>query len=283
MGNISLAKNIIKNSVKLKHQITVIKLSSKIIQDNHKLKNFAENIKLLAICGIRIFIVHDYGDLIYQTKKYFNIGAEHYLSEISPDKSLEIAEMILSGNVNKRITHALSLQDIQTIGISGRDSNLITATKFKTKIDDLNIRDNTDIYNYVNIPKAINTEVLFALEEANLLPIISPIACDEDNNIRVVDANYAASMIATSVGGHHLVLFSNKHLPADKCYYHINNNNDLQRIATEFNQPLQYSSILKSAQFALNQQLSMIHLIDANQQDNLLLSFLNLNKDISKK
>ena len=48
---------------------------------------------------------------------------------VTNSEIIDIVEMILSGDINKKIASDISLTGVNAIGISGRDSNLIKARK----------------------------------------------------------------------------------------------------------------------------------------------------------
>jgi len=80
--------------------------------------------------GIKVVIVHGGGPLISKWVK--KTGGENEFIKglrVTTHDTMEIVEMVLSGNVNKRLSSILSRRGLNAIGISGRDSNLIQAKK----------------------------------------------------------------------------------------------------------------------------------------------------------
>jgi acetylglutamate kinase len=192
--------------------------------------------------------------------------------QISHYQKDQIIEMVLSGHINKHIVAKLCDNGCFAVGISGKDGNLMQAKKsklfYKRAIDQGVI----DI-NFISEPIVVNAEILLSFEDSNIIPVISPIANDENGRTHLLDINLTASVIASSLGADHLIL------PQDE---YISSNQDLiiqdaqvlrHMLQIEDNKP---SSLLRSALYALENNTNCVHLIDASIYDSVLSSiFLN--------
>lgn len=205
LKNIITIKDIIRRSNEIKDQVIVVKLSATIINNNELLTAFAESIQLLEMCGAKISIVHDHIDLENSPLKTL---AEDNLNDrigaIAHNNPI-IMEMILSGYVNKLIVSKLCSVGCYAIGISGKDTNLLQAKKSKLSHRRTTNQDVIDI-GFISEPIMINPEILLNFEDNNIIPVISPIANDEQENTHLLNADLTTAVISAALGADHLIL-----------------------------------------------------------------------------
>ena len=265
----SLIKNIITRASEIRDQVLVIKLAPVVIQCDELLANFIDNIRMLNICGAKIIIVHDYTNLVADTLKLFGLDDQFINNlQISNYQRDQIIEMVLSGHINKLIASKLCDHGCSAIGISGKDGNLMQAKKSKLFYKRASEQDIIDI-DFISEPIMINTEILLNFEDINIIPVISPIANDENGRTHLLDANLTASMIASSLGADHLIL------PKDDGL--LGNQNLIIQEAQILKQILQVNNnnvctLLKSAIYALENNTNHVHLIDVSIHDAVLSS-----------
>src|SRR5690606_38676404 len=99
-------------------------------------------------------------------------------------EALEVVEMVLSGKVNKSLVTDLRKSGITAAGISGIDSNLLTATAI-----------NKEQLGQVGEVKAVNIDFIQHLLEKEYVPVISPIGIDQDCEKYNINADTAAASI----------------------------------------------------------------------------------------
>jgi len=98
-------------------------------QINETLKNkFAQDITLFYLVGIKLIIVHGGGKKITSLLDKLQIDSEFVDGlRVTTKESMEIVEMVLSGNINKEITARLNKNGTKAIGITGKDANFFKA------------------------------------------------------------------------------------------------------------------------------------------------------------
>lgn len=189
---------------KFKGKTFVIKYGGSIMQNEKSKKAFIEDIVLMKFVGINIVIVHGGGPDISKFLKKLDIDSNFIKGLRVTDKdAVEVVEMILSSKINKEITSKLCSHDISSVGISGRDGNLIEAKKkyiFENgkKLD----------IGYVGDVKNINKKLLIDLLEKDHLPVVSPIGSDLEGNTYNVNADYVASHISACLKAEKLILLT---------------------------------------------------------------------------
>lgn len=209
---------------KFRGKTFVIKYGGSIMNDENASKAFIEDIVLLKRFGINIIIVHGGGPEISKWLKMTGVKTEFKNGLRVTDKNvMDIAEMVLSGHVNKDISARLSNKGISAIGLSGRDSNLIKAKKKYIYEDGKKI----DI-GFVGEVVSINKSFLLSILEKGRVPVISPIACDSHGNKYNVNADYAASFISSELKCEKLMILTD----VEGVYKDINDKSSLIRNVT---------------------------------------------------
>lgn len=118
---------------------------------------------------------------------------------ITDSEMVKIVQMVLSGDVNKRIVNALLMENIQAVGLSGVDGNLFNASKMFIRGQDIGFVG--------NIAK-VNTTLFDCFKNSQLVPVISPISRDENGCIYNVNADLAASELAVAIKADDLIFVS---------------------------------------------------------------------------
>ncbi|XVN42882.1 MAG: acetylglutamate kinase [Candidatus Rickettsia vulgarisii] len=273
--NTVLIKDIIRRSSEIRDQVLVFKLPSLIIDNDELLSGFAEIVHLLDSCGAKIFIVHDHTNLVNNTLKLFGCD-EKFINniQVADHKSSQIMEMVLSGYINKRIVSKLCNLGCYAIGLSCKDANLIQARKSKLSHRRASDQDVIDL-GFISEPIIINPEILVHFEDNNIIPVISPVASDENGNTHLLDVNLTTSVISSSLDADHLVLLyqesefswtkSLRVRDIDMLREMLNDNNESKII-----------SLLEAAVNAIQGSTDSVHFINATNPDSILLSmFIN--------
>lgn len=210
--NLKSLTSIIEKVEVLRGQTIIIKLSSRLVADQKKLSSFCNEIKLLQKAGMHIIIIHDFMVEEELTNHLgLNINTIEGMKMIAGGNIL-LHEMLMS-LVAKKISSSLSTEGVSAVCISGKDCNLITATKSspskKSQYQDSKIID----INMVGQPALVNPEVLLNLENSNIVTIISPIASSKTSNSYLLDADITAVLIASSMGAEKIAFYT--HLPEE--------------------------------------------------------------------
>ena len=117
--------------------------------------------------------------------------------------------MVLSGRINKQIVSAINTAGGTAIGLSGKDGGLIQAAKLRrSKRDpDSNIEKLLDL-GFVGEPKLVNSQVLTALEQSGMIPVIAPIGVGQSGETYNINADTVAGAVAAALGAARLLLLT---------------------------------------------------------------------------
>ena len=177
----------------------VIKFGGNAMGDAELMRAFANDVVLLKQFGVRPVIVHGGGPQIGSMLSRLGIKSEFKDGlRVSDLETVEVAEMVLSGAINKNLVAAINKAGGRAVGLSGRDAGLITARKLR---DDLG---------FAGKPDTTDTSVLDVLAAADpgFIPVVSPISSGADGEILNVNADTAAGVLAGSLGAVRLMLLT---------------------------------------------------------------------------
>ena len=174
---------------KFRGQVFVIKYGGAAQTDEGLKSDFARDIVLLQLVGIKVVIVHGGGKKMNSLLDKLNIES-HFEDglRVTNKDTMEVVEMALSGLINKEITSLLVAHGARAVGISGKDDGLLRASAF-----------NLEKYGFVGKIDEVNEAVINALLKEDIIPVIAPIALGENATSYNINADLAASAIAAKL------------------------------------------------------------------------------------
>ncbi|MFM2043354.1 MAG: acetylglutamate kinase [Pseudomonadota bacterium] len=188
----------------------VVKYGGHAMGDPSLALKFASDIVLMKQVGIHPIVVHGGGPQIGQMLERLKIKSEFVDGlRITDKETVEVAEMVLSGSINKQIVALINDAGGDAIGLSGKDDDLIEARRVtRTKRDpDSNIERVVDL-GFVGEPFRINPGLLLKLRQADIIPVIAPIGIGEDGQTYNINADTAAGAIAAAMNATRLLLLT---------------------------------------------------------------------------
>jgi len=191
-------------------QTFVIKYGGHAMGDEQLAEDFARDIALLKQVGINPIIVHGGGPQIGAMLERLKIQSSFVDGlRVTDQATVEIAEMVLCGSLNKNIVQAINNAGGMAIGLSGKDGNLIEVQKLtRTKRDpDSNIERILDL-GFVGEPNRINPEILESFEDIDVIPVIAPIGVGPKGETFNINADTAAGHIAAAIGASKLIMLT---------------------------------------------------------------------------
>jgi len=179
----------------------VIKYGGAAMIDENLKACFAQDISLLQHLGLRIIIVHGGGKEITSLAEKLQIQSEFVAGRrVTNPEMLDVVKMVLAGKINKEIVCNLNRQNVNAIGISGQDGNLLKCRKHY-------LEDGQDI-GWVGEIIDVNTDILGKMLNDGIIPVIAPIGYDDDGNSYNINADSAAGGIAGALPAEKLIFIS---------------------------------------------------------------------------
>lgn len=188
----------------------VVKYGGHAMGDAQAARDFAEDIVLLKAVGINPVVVHGGGPQIGAMLK--RLGVESTFVDglrVTDKKTAEIAEMVLSGAINKELVGWIAQAGGKALGVSGKDGGLVTATKVERTVTDpgSHIEQAIDL-GFVGEPARIDTTLIDTAVSAGMIPVIAPIGAGEDGHTYNINADTMAGAIASALGAARLFLLT---------------------------------------------------------------------------
>ncbi len=178
----------------------VVKYGGSAMESAHLKDLVIQDIVLMKLVGMRPVIVHGGGKAISSMMK--RLGKESTFVDglrVTDRETAEIAEMVLSGSINKQIVQAIQNHGMQAVGINGKDADTFTAEK--------KLVDGRDV-GFVGSITRTNPQLVTSLLDNEFIPVISPIGTDSAGNTYNINADYAASAIAGALKAQKLVFLT---------------------------------------------------------------------------
>ncbi|MFP6710867.1 MAG: acetylglutamate kinase [Rhodospirillales bacterium] len=188
----------------------VIKYGGHAMGDKTLASQFANDIVLLEHVGINPIVVHGGGPQIAEMLDRLKIQSSFIDGlRVTDAATVEVVEMVLAGSINKQIAASINDAGGFAVGLSGKDGNLIRATKVRrTQRDpDSNIEKILDL-GFVGEPKTITTHVLDVFKETDMIPVIAPIGSGDKGETFNINADTAAGAIAAAMTAKRLLLLT---------------------------------------------------------------------------
>ena len=188
-----------------KRKIFVIKAGGEAFTSLDATQALIEQIGILHQVGVRVVLVHGGGP--QSTALAERLGHETRFVDgrrVTDEQGLQVATMILNGEINTRILAACRGLDVPAVGLSGIDAGLIQARRrppVRREAD-----GETVDYGFVGDIDAVDADVLRKQLDAGLVPIVSPLSADDHGTVLNINADTVAAAIACALGAEKLIL-----------------------------------------------------------------------------
>ena len=172
----------------------VVKYGGSALEDELLKKAVMGDVVLLTLVGIKIVLVHGGGPELSAVLK--RLGKESTFVgglRVTDKETVEVAQMVLAGKVNKGLVNLIQNVGGTAVGISGMDGHLIEA---KTLDESLG---------YVGDIVAIHPAPIVDLLEKGYIPVVSSLGCDKEGNVYNINADTAAASIAGALKAESLI------------------------------------------------------------------------------
>lgn len=186
----------------------VIKYGGAAMVNEDLKRQFARDIVLLKLVGMCPLVVHGGGPQIGEFLSRLNIETRFEGGmRVTDGETMDVVQMVLGGLVNKEIVSAISGQGGRAVGISGKDGEMIRATRLRVvkASPELEAEEIIDI-GHVGQVSSVNPQILSALIEDDFIPVIAPIGSGEQGETYNINADLVAEAIAAQLGASKLIL-----------------------------------------------------------------------------
>ena len=187
-----------------KKKIFVLKAGGEVFADPATTRALMEQVGILHQVGIRVVLVHGGGP--QSTELASALGHETTFVDgrrVTDGDSLDVAMMVLNGQINTRVLASCRDLGIPAVGISGIDAGLIRAHR-RPPVEKEGGKEID--YGHVGDIESVDADILRKQLENDLMPVISPLSCDSSGNILNINADTVAAAIAAELDAEKLIL-----------------------------------------------------------------------------
>lgn len=254
--------------------VVVIKYGGSAMTNEVIKQNVLKDIAVLKSVGIKVIIVHGGGKDINKMLQRVNIQSEFKNGlRVTDCDTLEIAEMVLSGKVNKGLVTHLEQIGTHAVGLSGKDGNMIIVEKSMPHGDDIG---------YVGHITHVDPTLIKLLLDQDYTPVISTVGLDEKYHAYNINADDVATAIARAMHASKLVFLTD----IEGVLKDPNNPETLiSQIDTEKAEQLFKEGVitggmipkLKNCLAAVQNDVSRVHILDGRLEHSLLIEIFTAN------
>lgn len=170
--------------------LNIIKIGGNIIDDESQLNDFIQSLMSL---NEPFILVHGGGKLATDLAEKLNIPQQLIEGRrVTDAETLKIATMVYAGYINKNIVAKLQKQNINSIGLSGADGNLMKATKRIHQEIDFGFVGDISIKN-------VNSNFIDLLLQNRITPVICAITHNKQGQLLNTNADTIASVLASAL------------------------------------------------------------------------------------
>lgn len=193
-------------------KVFIVKVGGEIAKTPDALDLFAKDVSMLNQLGIRIIVVHGGGPQLDEVSGKMGVKPEKIAGRrITDDATLEMAKMVFAGSINTDILASIRKHGVMPVGVSGLDGEVLTAMRRPPRevVDPDTGETHTVDFKNVGDIRECNPALLRTLVENRYLPVLSPLACDDEGRILNINADTVACTVAGEMQCEKLFILSN--------------------------------------------------------------------------
>jgi len=184
----------------LRGRLVVVKYGGAVMDDGALARSFARDVVELWEAGVALAVVHGGGPALTRTLERMGISSAFEGGHrVTTAEAAEVAEMVLSGGINKRVVSLLNRAGARAIGLSGTDASIVRVKRLRPGGRDIG---------FVGRVERVETALLTLLLDHGYLPVISSTAADAKGRAHNINADLVAGAVAGALGAARLVVLS---------------------------------------------------------------------------
>ncbi len=189
-----------------KGKVFVVKAGGAVFGDLEATRALIEQIAILHYFGVKVVFVHGGGPQLTEITEQLGVPTRMVEGRrVTDQRSIDVTSMVLNGLINTRILAICRDLDIDAVGISGVDAGLISAHKRAPMRIAGGTGEMID-FGFVGDIDKVDPTVIRKLLDNGLMPVISPLSCDEQGTLLNINADTVAAAIGAALDAEKLVL-----------------------------------------------------------------------------
>jgi acetylglutamate kinase len=189
----------------------VIKYGGAAMENDSLKHSVMQDVVLMKYIGMNPVVVHGGGNQISEWMRRVGKEAEFVQGlRVTDAETVEIAEMVLAGVINKEIVSLINLHGGKAVGLCGKDANLIRVQKHYPQVVDENGKTTSVDIGFVGEIVGVKPDVLFTLDQEGYIPVLAPNGVGDDDCTYNVNADTMAGEIAAALNAEKLILLTDQ-------------------------------------------------------------------------
>ena len=189
----------------------VIKYGGSAMEEESLKHSVMQDIVLMKYVGMNPIVVHGGGNQISKWMQRVGKKAEFVQGlRVTDAETVEIAEMVLAGVINKEIVSLINLHGGKAVGLCGKDANLIRVQKHCPQVIDEHGKTTSVDIGFVGEIVGVKPDVLFTLDREGYIPVLAPNGVGDDDCTYNVNADTMAGEIAAALNAEKLILLTDQ-------------------------------------------------------------------------
>jgi acetylglutamate kinase len=189
----------------------VIKYGGAAMENDSLKHSVMQDVVLMKYIGMNPVVVHGGGNQISEWMRRVGKEAEFVQGlRVTDAETVEIAEMVLAGVINKEIVSLINLHGGKAVGLCGKDANLIRVQKHYPQVVDENGKTTSVDIGFVGEIVGVKPDVLFTLDQEGYIPVLAPNGVGDDDCTYNINADTMAGEIAAALNAEKLILLTDQ-------------------------------------------------------------------------
>ena len=189
----------------------VIKYGGAAMENDSLKHSVMQDVVLMKYIGMNPVVVHGGGNQISEWMQRVGKKAEFVQGlRVTDAETVEIAEMVLAGVINKEIVSLINLHGGKAVGLCGKDANLVRVQKHRPQVVDEHGKTTSVDIGFVGEIVGIKPDVLFTLDQEGYIPVLAPNGVGDDDCTYNVNADTMAGEIAAALSAEKLILLTDQ-------------------------------------------------------------------------
>ncbi|MCZ6779844.1 MAG: acetylglutamate kinase [Acidobacteria bacterium] len=173
----------------------VLKIGGDLLEDSRKRRALVGGV-VRTRAHLPLVVIHGGGAQVSRVAEKLGLKPTFRQGlRVTDEPMAEVAEMVLSGQVNKALVATLVQEGVPAIGLSGKDLGLVEAVAVPG-------------LGRVGVPLRVRAERLWELLALGYTPVLASIAADARGQTLNINADHLAAAVAGAIGARHLLLLS---------------------------------------------------------------------------
>lgn len=197
---------------KFKEKYFVVKIGGELVSNQSALDNICSDISILHALGINVVVVHGGGPQLDETSKKLGIQTKKINGRrITDGQTLQVATMVLAGQMNTQIAACMKKHKVPCIGMTGLAGDLVEAEKAEPEAITDSSTGKTELVDmgFVAKIKKVRPALIASLCHQGLVPVICSMVSDENGQVLNRNADVFASHLAIALQAEKLLVLSN--------------------------------------------------------------------------